>query len=308
MAELWISKKKKAWTPSYLQRLTRTLEADVFPYVGNRPMRSLTSSDFLTLVERVADRGSEVVAIDICKWCSAVFRYAILRHKADTDPLYALKGAITRPPVKHSKPLSREDLKQLFKALATYPCWPTTKLAIRLLLHTFVRTNELCQGTWQEVSFDSAVWSIPDKRMKMRRDFVVPLSRQVMEMLRELQALTGKSKAEDWLLPGALKDGKSMSRHTINRALSRMGINFTGHDCRATASTHLYEMGWPEDVVEVQLAHVEENKVKAAYNHAQYMSQRREMMQVWSDWLDAIEAEALKDAPPVKGALEATTV
>jgi integrase len=169
-------------------------------------------------------------------------------------------------------------------------------LAIKLLALTFVRTSELIGARWGEFDLQAGQWRIPAERMKMRRVHVVPLPRQAVEVLRELRKITG---AGDWLFPNYRRPDDVMSATTINRALEHMGYAsglWTGHDFRATASTRLNEMGFRTDIIERQLAHVETNKSRAAYNHAEYLVERRDMMQAWADWIDGIP-EAL--TPPV---------
>ena len=189
--------------------------------------------------------------------------------------------------------MSRDQLKAFLPRLREYGGLRTTLLAIRFLSYTFVRTVEMRRGAWAEVNFDEALWVIPGDKMKKRRVHMVPLSRQALAVLRELHKITG---AGENLYPNSRRPDDVMSATTINRAMEYLGIPFSGHDFRATASTHLYEMHYEEKLVEMQLAHSEKKKAKAAYNHAAYLPARRDMMQDWADWLDAIEAEAIAEA------------
>lgn len=292
IAQEWIEKKKVGWSPYYLKQVLHGLESDIYPEVGNLPMRQVTAAHILKILNRVCDRGAETVAINIRQWCSSVFRYAVATLRADYDPVAALRDSIIRPPVENAQAMQREHLKPFILKLRNYGGLRTTQLAIRFMLYTFVRTVEMRRGAWSEVKFDDALWVIPGGKMKMSRAHMVPLSRQAEAVLLELHKITG---AGDNMFPNSRRPDDVMSATTINRAMEYLGVPFSGHDFRATASTHLYEMGYEEKLVEMQLAHAEKKKSKAAYNHAQYLPERRAMMQAWADWIDAIEADALAE-------------
>lgn len=291
VAREWIAKKKAGWTLYYTRQVERFLEADVFPYVGKLPIRSVTAAHLLEIVRRVEGRGAETVALLVRQWCSAIFRYAVATLRADGDPAAALKGAITRPKVAHSKPLSREQIAAFVKALDSYGGYRTTVIALRLKLLTFVRTIELRAAEWSEIDLERAEWRIPAGRMKMREPHCVPLSRQALDLLRELHTLTG---GQRWLFPNYRRPQTCMTATTLNRALERMGFNgkgsigFAAHGFRATASTTLNEAGYRPDVIERQLAHKERNKTRASYNQAEYLEERRAMMQQWADMTESM--------------------
>jgi integrase len=240
-------------------------------------------------MRRVEGRGAETVALMIRQWCSAIFRYAVATLRADGDPAAALKGAIARPRTEHHKPLSRRQIATFSKALESYGGYRTTVIALQLMLLTFVRTKELREAGWSEIDLSHAEWRIPEERMKMRDPHIVPLSKQAMKLLRELHTLTG---GQRWLFPNSRRPNTCMTATTLNRALERMGFNgkgsigFSAHGFRATASTVLNEAGCRPDVIERQLAHKERNKVRAAYNQAEYLNERRTMMQLWADMID----------------------
>jgi integrase len=287
IAKEWIDKKKGNWSPYYLKQVEHGMDADIYPEIGNLPMRQITAAHVLKILNKVCDRGAETVAINLRQWCSSVFRYAVSTLRADYDPVSALRDAIVRPPVENAKPMTRDQLKVFLEKLGNYGGMRTTTLAIKFMLYTFVRTVEMRRGEWSEVKFDDALWVIPGEKMKKNRVHMVPLSRQALAILRELHKITG---AGDHLFPNSRRPADIMSGTTINRAMEYLGIPFSGHDFRATASTHLYEMGYDEKLVEMQLAHAETKKTKAAYNHAQYLPERRAMMQRWADWIDDIAA------------------
>ena len=295
VAREWIDKKKPGWTPYYLRQVERFLAADVFPYIGTLPIRNVTAAHLLEIVRRVEGRGAETVAVLLRQWASAIFRYAVATLRADADPAAALKGAIHRPKVKHHRPLSRNQIVDFAKALDRYGGYRTTVIALRLMLLTFVRTVELRAAEWDEIDLDRAEWRIPAERMKKREPHLVPLCRQAVELLRELHTFTG---GRTFLFPNYRNPKTCMTATTLNRALERMGFNgkdsvgFSAHGFRATASTILNEMGYRSDVIERQLAHAERNKVRASYNQAEYLEERRTMMQQWADYLDNLEAGA----------------
>ena len=291
VAREWIAKKKPAWTAYYMRQVERFLEADAFPYIGNLPIRSVTAAHLLEIVRRVEERGAETVALLVRQWCSAIFRYAVATLRADGDPAAALKGAISRPKIAHSKPLSRDQIAAFVEALDGYAGYRTTVIALRLKLFTFVRTIELRAAEWPEIDVERAEWRVPAERMKMRESHIVPLSRQALELLRELHMLTG---GQRWLFPNHRRPATCMTATTLNRALERMGFNgkgsigFAAHGFRATASTILNEAGYRPDVIERQLAHKERNKARASYNQAEYLAERRAMMQQWADMVDSM--------------------
>lgn len=300
IAREWIDQKKPKWAPYYLRQVERFLASDVFPHIGNLPIRSVTAAHLLEIVKRAEKRGAETVAILLRQWCGAVFRYAVATLRADSDPAAALKGAIHRPKVEHSKPLTRKQIPELLKELDKFGGYRTTVIALRLLLLTFVRTVELRKAEWEEFDLDAGEWRIPEGKMKMREAHIVPLASQAVALLRELHTLTGGQK---WLFPNQRKPKECMSATTLNRALERMGYGgkFSAHGFRATASTILNEMGYRPDVIERQLAHKERNKVRASYNQAEYLAERTAMMQAWADLIDELAKGENKVVPIKQG-------
>jgi integrase len=292
VATEWIEKKKSGWSPYYLRQVERFLAADVFPHIGKLPIRSITAAHLLNVVKRVEARGAATVALLVRQWLSAVFRYAVSTLRADVDPAAALKGAIHRPKVEHHKPLSREQIADFAAALKKYGGYRTTVIALNLMLLTFVRTVELRAATWDEFDLDAAVWRIPAARMKMRQPHIVPLSAQAVALLKELKTYTG---GREMLFPNYRSPDVCMTATTLNRALERMGFNgkegigFSAHGFRATASTLLNELGYRPDVIERQLAHAHRNKVRASYNQAEYLDDRKVMMQAWADLIDELQ-------------------
>lgn len=288
IAREWLEVKSKKCTKSYLDQITACLEKNAFPRIGKLPIRSISSSMILLILKEMDKRSATSFALLLKHWVSSIFKYAIVTLRAESDPTFVLQGAIERPTVQHSTAMTREQLADFKNRLASYRGHFTTLYALRLMLYTFVRTTEIRKATWDEVDFEAREWRIPSGRMKMKRIHIVPMSRQVIELLKDLSRISGDGKH---LFPHLSKPREVMSSNTINMALHYMGYGryeWTGHDFRATASTHLHEMGFPDHLIELQLAHVEGNRTKSAYNHARYMTERAEMMQMWCDWVDDI--------------------
>lgn len=294
IAEEWIARKEKNWAPKTAEQIKTVFKGDIYPAIGQRPITDINPQDILEIITAVDERGANTFAILIRQWVSAVFRFAIVTLRASTDPAAPLKDAIERNRTKHSKSLSRDQLKQLLRAINNYGGDPMTVFALDLILLTFVRTIELRGARWKEFDFKKAEWRIPPERMKMRIEHVVPLSRQALAILKSLYVVTGH---RELVFPNRRDPQRSITPTTINRALERMGflgegsIGFSAHGFRSTASTMLNEAGFRSDVVERQLAHQDSNKVRASYNHAQYMDERRVMMQVWADMIDELAAD-----------------
>lgn len=286
VAREWLERKRGSWTPYSIKQATNCLTQNAFPKIGRLPIRNVTAAHLLEILQAMEKRGAETYALHLRQWCSAIFRHAVVTLRADADPAAALKGAIHRPQINHAKAMTPETIGDYKARLDRYGGNRTTVIALRLMLYTFVRTVELRKAPWAEFDLVAGEWKIQAERMKMKRVHVVPLSRQALVLLEELKKITG---AGDWLFPNFRRPDDVMSATTINRALEHMGYAsglWTGHDFRATASTQLHEMGYRPDIIERQLAHVEGNKTKAAYNHAEYLPERRVMMQDWADWVD----------------------
>ena len=300
MTREWLS--TAGWTPRRRAQAMRWLERDVFPAFGSLPIRDVTSQMILECMRRVATgtgrerRPAPTVALQIRQYCSAVFRYAVANLKAKRDPTVDIRDAIKRPPVRKRRPPKRERITALIRALDNYPGDPVTAIALRLLMHTFVRQGELRGATWSEFDLNDATWRIPAERMKMREPHIVPLSAQAIALLRRLQAITGK---REHPFPNHKRPRSFMGNTTLNAALVRIGFanELTPHGFRRLASTMLNEMGFRADVIERQLAHDERNSVRSSYNYAEYLPERHVMMQRWSDLLDSYANEESNVVP-----------
>jgi integrase len=287
----WFEHRRHEWSEStYTTKQTR-LERFIFPKLGSRPIAEITAPEVLQMLRSLEKAGILDTAHRIKQMCSQVFMYAIATGRAERNPVNDLRGAIKTPVVRHWSYLTERDLPDFLQKLESFKCNYQTKLALRFLLLTFVRSTELRAARWSEINWGKKEWRIPAERMKMKELHIVPLSTQAISLLRDLQDLNGQL---EYLFPNHLDPKKCMSENTVLYALYRMGYHSkaTGHGFRSTASTILNEHGFRADVIERQLAHTEQNAVRAAYNHAQYLPERREMMQWWADYLDGVGSKS----------------
>jgi integrase len=291
IAREWIEKQKHQWVADHTERVLDSLVANVFPDLGSRPIRDITPPDLLATLRKIEKRGALETAQRVMQRCSTVFRYAIASGLCTINPAADLRGAIKSPRSSNYAALSAADLPEYLKKLDAYDGRPETKHALRMLLLTFVRSGELRGAEWAEFDLKASEWRVPAERMKMKVEHIVPLCKQTIETLESLRPITGHSR---FLFPNMANPQTCMSENTMLYALYRMGYHSraTGHGFRTTASTILNEQGFPADAIERQLAHGEKNKVRAAYNKAEYLATRRKMMQAWADFLDGLAAGA----------------
>jgi integrase len=285
----WHIKFSSKWTPEHGAKILIRLEKDIFPWLGHRPITEITAPELLAVLRRIENRGAIETAHRTLQNCGQIFRYAIATGRAERDVSADLRGAI--PPVKKRHLASITDPKSignLLRALNDYNGHFVTKSALQLAPLVFVRPGELRKAEWSEFNFETAEWRIPPEKMKMRITHIVPLSTQAVAILREIQALTGDGK---YVFPSLRTHTRPMSNNAVLGALRRLGYakdEMTGHGFRSMASTLLNEQGWNRDAIERQLAHAERNNIRAAYNYAEYLPERRKMMQHWADYLDAL--------------------
>jgi integrase len=267
----------------------RRLEANLFPEIGDLPIADVTAPTLLAALRKIEHRGAHDLAHRVLQVSGQVFRFGIATGRCERNPSGDLRGALTPHKGRNQAAVTVDELPTLLRAIKEYQGEPLTGHALRLLALTFVRTGELIGATWDEIDLDGAAWIVPAKRMKMKTEHVIPLSRQAVELLHQLKRLGAGSR---YVLPGRNPD-KPISNNTMLFALYRLGYKgkMTGHGFRAVASTILNESGrFRGDVIERQLAHCERNDVRGAYNRAQYLPERREMMQEWANMLDAMAA------------------
>ncbi|MDB6025865.1 MAG: hypothetical protein JWM68_2088 [Verrucomicrobiales bacterium] len=284
VAREFCEKRKHKWVTSYSTAMIARLDRHVFPKLGNRPIKDITALEFLSVVRVVEKSGALDMAQRLSQAAGQIFRYAIATGRAERNPVADLRGALEPPVRKHQAYIKETELPTYLQKLENYDGLQT-KLALRFLLLTFVRTSELRGARWDEINWDKAEWRIPAERMKMRDPHIVPLATQAIALLEEIKKLTGQW---DYVFANQHRPSGVMSENTMLYALYRMGYHSkaTGHGFRATASTILNESGFEPSIIERQLAHAERNEVRAAYNHAQYLPKRKEMMQWWADYLE----------------------
>lgn len=302
VAREWHAKQAKGWTLSYSSKVLARLEQYVFPRVGNRQVRALSSAELLTMLRPIEDAGHVETAHRVCQYLNQVYRYAMATHRTELDPTTALKGALASSPLRHFAAITDpKNVGALLRAIRGYEGTPTVRCALQLASLLFVRPGELRGARWEEFTFElvdfgsqdsgqffEPQWRIPATRMKMGEQHLVPLSRQALLVLRELYAITGPT---GFLFPSARCKQRPMSENTINAALRSIGYTkdqMTGHGFRHMASTLLHELGYRSEWIERQLAHSDRNSVRASYNFAEHLSDRRRMMQDWADYLDGL--------------------
>ena len=291
VAEEWLAKQHQ-WKPNHRRTVVGRLNNDVYNTLGDRPIDDLQPIDFLHTLRHIEARGAHVTAHKVKGICGQICRYAVASCIIPSDPTRDLKGALTPPKRNHFAAFTtKEEAGALMRVIKGYNGFFVTKCALLMTAYTFTRQGELRHAEWSEVDLSERQWIVPAHKMKMKREHIVPLSGQVMELLLDLRKVSGQGK---YLFPSLRTDEKPISENTCNGALRRMGFTkeeMTAHGFRAMASSILNEAGYNPDVIEMQLAHVPANKIRAAYNRAQYLPERYKLMQDWADMLDAFESQ-----------------
>lgn len=291
IAREWHTNQTPAWTASYAKDVMERIDKNIFPYLGNRPIAEITPPELLTVLRKIESRGAVDQAHRVRGICSLVFRYAIATGRAERDTAADLKGALKSRVVTPRPAITDpSEIGGLLRAIDEFSGTLTVKYGLQLLALTFLRPSEVRLGEWPEIDFDEKIWRIPAKRMKMRLDHIIPLSLQAIKILHDLHDLTGEGKL---MLPGLRSPQRAISDATFIAALRRMGYakeEMCAHGFRAMASTLLNEQGYSADVIEKQLAHNPREKVRGIYNRAEYLPERRKMMQEWADYLDRLRA------------------
>ena len=287
IADTWHKQWSEVRSPRHAAYVRRRLEGDVFPVIGDLPIASLRPLDVVKVIKAIEARGAVDIAKRAYQTIGAICRYAVAHGLMDRDPTRDVKPSdilISRRSTNYAR-VDVKELPELLRAVEAYQGTSTTRMALKLMALTFVRTGELIAARWTEFDLSEAVWRIPAERMKMRTEHIVPLSRQAIETLQTLQVISGNA---ELLFPGDRNRKKPISNNTLLKALERMGFKgrMTGHGFRGLASTVLHENGFDHAHIEAQLAHQERNRISASYNHALYLKQRTELMQWWADYLD----------------------
>ena len=278
---------QRAWAPATAKRCEYLLSI-LCGSIGNMPIAEIEPADVLVAVRRIEGKGKLESARRTLQLAGSVFRYAVATARLKSDPTRDLKGALTSPTVTHyGAVIDPAGVGELLRSIDGYEGQPITKLAMQLAPHVFVRPGELRHAEWSEIDLEGALWTIPAGKTKMRKEHVVPLSRQAIAILKSVQPLTGPS---GYVFPSVRTRRRPMSDNTINAGLRRLGYatdEMTAHGFRAMASTLLNESGkWSPDAIERALAHGDTDKVRAAYHRGAHWKERVAMAQWWSDYLD----------------------
>jgi site-specific recombinase, phage integrase family len=298
IARRWHSDNLIRWKENHAARVLRYFETDVFPVIGAMSIQEIRVSDIKAVLDGVMVRGVNNTAEKIREWTGAIFDYAVMLEIVETNPAYSLRKYIPAKQTDHRPALSREELTEFFRRLILAEIEPQNRIALILNMLTFLRSTELRGGQWNEIDFDAAVWTVPAQRMKHEKTapkppHAVPLADWTLELLAELKEITGNT---PFLFPSRTKTDGVISDATIGRIIERMGYKgrVTPHGFRSLASSVLNEQGFNPDAIERQLAHIENNKIRAAYNRADYLTERKEFMQWYSDFLRERYRQALQ--------------
>ena len=290
VASEWLNDRLPSWAPSHSSKVIRRLERDVYPRLGRRPIADISARELLLVLRKIVDRGAVETAHRVKQSCGQVFRYAVATGRADRDITPDLKGAIPQPVRSHLASITDpEEVGALLRAIDCFSGYEVTKYGLQLAPLVFVRPGELRMAEWNEVDLAVGQWRIPAHRMKMRAMHIVPLSTQAQSVLRKVEELTGNGR---YVFPSIRTRSRCISENTLNAALRRLGYTseeMTTHGFRSMACTLLNECGWNRDAIERQLAHAERDSIRAAYNYADYLPERRRMMQSWADYLDELK-------------------
>ncbi|MBC8945207.1 tyrosine-type recombinase/integrase [Xenorhabdus indica] len=288
IAREWYEGRKDRWSVGYREDMMDAFEKDVFPYIGHRPIAEIKPLELLDLLSIMEKRGVTDKLKKVRQRCGEVWTYAIITGRAEYNPAPDLASAFIPHQREHYAHLSVDELPEFLRSIDKYMGSQIVRTALRMLILTGVRPGELRKAEWSEIDLDKAVWTIPAEKMKMRRTHVVPLSEQVIDLLKQIQPISG---SYQYVFPSRTDYRKHISDMAINTMIRRMGYSgrATGHGFRHTMSTILHDQDFNTAWVEKQLAHVDKNSIRGTYNHAQYLDGRREMLQWYADYMEMLE-------------------
>lgn len=294
IAREWLAQTDAKRTANTNKTIKTRMEADLLPWLGKRPIAEIKAPELLATLRRVEARGSLIVAKRLRQVAGQIFRYAVATGRAERDPSGDLRGALKSPATErhHAALTTPAEVGALMRELDGYQGYFVTKCALQLSPLLFVRPGELRAAEWGEIDLEVGEWRIPAGKMKMKNAHIVPLCAQAIAILRELAPLTGRGR---YVFPSVRTTARPMSNNTVNAGLRRIGYTgdqMTAHGFRATARTLLAENGWKPDAIERQLAHKASGPLGAAYDRAQFLDERRKMMQAWADYLDGLKRGA----------------
>lgn len=286
----WYEGRKDRWSVGYRDDMMDAFEKDVFPYIGNRPIAEIKPMELLEVLSIMEKRGATEKLKKVRQRCGEVWKYAIITGRAEYNPAPDLASAFVPHKREHYAHLSVSELPEFLSSIDKYMGSQIVRVALRVLILTGVRPGELRKAEWSEINFDTGVWEIPAEKMKMRRPHIVPLSEQVIDLLKQIHPISG---SYQYIFPSRTDYRKHISDMALNTMIRRMGYSgrATGHGFRHTMSTILHEQGYNTAWIETQLAHVDKNSIRGTYNHAQYIDGRREMLQWYADYMGALENE-----------------
>ena len=305
IAEHWLAEKQKDWSKSTYERVTRYLKKDVYPLIGEREIKKIEVPEILIIIKNVESRGAIDAAKRVKGFIQQVFDYAVVNCKAPRNPAKDINIQLVLPKRTKEHFAAITDpilLGELLRAIDNYHGGIQAKIALKISPYVMLRPTELRGAEWGEINFDTATWTIPAKRRKLAAHLkksnrkidahIVPLAPQVIELFKEIQQYTGNSKL---VFPSPTGSGKPISDNTVRTALRRLDFSgeiITPHGFRGTASTMLHQQGYRTEVIEAQLSHKDKNEIREAYNHADYMEERRVMLQEWANDLDSLKQGA----------------
>jgi integrase len=293
VAREWHEQQSAKWSKVYADTNLSRLKRNLFPTIGAKPINSISAPELLAILRKIEARGTRDIAHCVLTLSSSVFRYAIATGRAERDPAADLRGALA-PRIRRNlaSQTAPEAVGILMNAVDNYPGTLVIRCALQLMALTFCRTGEIRGAEWREINFEDKLWRIPAERMKMRRDHLVPLSTQAIAVLEKLHPYSG---TDQYVFPNYKTEKRNMSQSALLGAIRRLGFekeDMCPHGFRSMASTLLNELGYNPDWIERQLAHVPRNIIRGIYNRAEYLQERRRMLQEWADYLDELRKKA----------------
>lgn len=289
VAKEWHNFTKHKWTESHAKTILNRLELHLYPRIGKLPIKTITPALLLKNLKDIEEQGVYETTKRLRQYATQIFKYAVVTEKTDKNPASELSGYLQTPKVKHQATIDVDEIPEFIQRLNINEArlYEQTRLAIKLMLLTFVRTSELIEASWDEFDIENKIWLIPAERMKMKKEHFVPLSSQTIEILERLKVY--QPNPNNLILPSPITSKKPISKNTILYGLYRLGYKgkATGHGFRALAMTAIKEkLGYRHEVVDRQLAHAHRNSIDAAYDRAQFLEERTQMMQEWADYVD----------------------
>ncbi|MBO7806127.1 tyrosine-type recombinase/integrase [Burkholderia pseudomallei] len=282
----WIEQQLKGKSTEYRRTTTRALEKDVYPAIGNKPLAEVTPGDVLAICDRIKKRGAPKMALSTRNVIKRLFEYAIARQMVTTNPASAIVARFIATQDSRTRVLDPDEIGRVLRAVYASSIRRPLKLAVHLLVLTMVRKSELIEARWSEFDLEAGIWRIPAERMKKNREHWVYLAPQAVAMFRELHE---NRTSTEYVFPTVRGIDRPIAKSTLNQAIRALDIevqHFVLHDFRRTASTHLHEMGQPSDAIEKALAHTIKG-IKGVYNRAEYAEDRRRILRLWAEFVDA---------------------